>query len=184
MAGMVGKTGRVYAVDNAEIMIEQIRAKNPPPNLELVLADVTGTGLPGGMADICLLASILHEVKEPSRLVVETARLLKPGGRAVVVDWRAEFDSPGPPQRKRISRERLEELFNQAGLKLLNYREWTDFYFAAVGEKPAYNRVKRLEDAIAELKARWPAHSVPLRMWQQLEDLEEQLEQVKKESSS
>ncbi len=66
--------------------MEHIRAKNPPPNLELVLADVNRTGLPDAIADICLLASILHEVGEPGRLMAEAARLLKPGGRAVVVD--------------------------------------------------------------------------------------------------
>ena len=44
------------------------------------------------------------------------------------------------------------------------------------------NRVKELEEAIAELKSRWPAHSVKPKMWQQLEELEEQLEQAKAES--
>jgi hypothetical protein len=43
-------------------------------------------------------------------------------------------------------------------------------------------RIKEIEAAIAELKSRWPAHSVPPRMWQQLEDLEEQLEQAKGEA--
>jgi hypothetical protein len=37
-------------------------------------------------------------------------------------------------------------------------------------------RVKELESQIAELKSRWPAHSVPPAMLQQLEDLEEELE--------
>jgi hypothetical protein len=43
-------------------------------------------------------------------------------------------------------------------------------------------RVRQIEEAIAELKSRWPAHSVPPHMWQQLEDLEEQLEQAKREA--
>ena len=42
-------------------------------------------------------------------------------------------------------------------------------------------RVKEIEEAIADLKARWPAHSVPPNMWQQLEELEERLEQAKVE---
>jgi hypothetical protein len=42
------------------------------------------------------------------------------------------------------------------------------------------NRVREIEDKIADLKARWPAHSVPPRMWQQLEELEEELEKEKK----
>jgi len=35
------------------------------------------------------------------------------------------------------------------------------------------DKVREIEDKIADLKARWPAHSVPLSMWQQLEELEE-----------
>ncbi len=41
-------------------------------------------------------------------------------------------------------------------------------------------RVKGLERQIAELKSRWPAHSVPPAMLQQLEDLGEELEELKK----
>ena len=37
-------------------------------------------------------------------------------------------------------------------------------------------RIIKLEDQIAELKARWPAHSAQPWMLQQLEDLEEELE--------
>jgi len=42
--------------------------------------------------------------------------------------------------------------------------------------------IEEIEAAIADLKARWPAHSVPPHMWQQLEKLEEKLEKVKKEA--
>ncbi|MFC1971046.1 histidine kinase [Chloroflexota bacterium] len=40
--------------------------------------------------------------------------------------------------------------------------------------------VREIEEKIADLKARWPAHSVPPSMWQQLEKLEEQLEEAKR----
>ena len=42
------------------------------------------------------------------------------------------------------------------------------------------DKVREIEDKIADLKARWPAHSVPLSMWQQLEELEEELEEAKR----
>ena len=42
------------------------------------------------------------------------------------------------------------------------------------------DKVREIEDRIADLKARWPAHSVPPSMWQQLEKLEEQLEEAKR----
>lgn len=37
-------------------------------------------------------------------------------------------------------------------------------------------RIRALEDQIADLKRRWPAHSTPPAMMQQLDDLEEELE--------
>jgi hypothetical protein len=41
---------------------------------------------------------------------------------------------------------------------------------------PKKDRVRELKEEISELKARWPAHSVPPSMLQQLEDFEEELE--------
>ena len=40
-------------------------------------------------------------------------------------------------------------------------------------------RLKEIEDKIVDLKARWPAHSVPPSMWQKLEELENELEEAK-----
>jgi len=44
-------------------------------------------------------------------------------------------------------------------------------------------KAREIEDKIADLKARWPAHSVPPSMWQQLEELEEQLEEAERAES-
>jgi len=44
--------------------------------------------------------------------------------------------------------------------------------------------VEEIEKQISELKARFPAHSVPPRMWQQLEELEEKLEEAKSEPAA
>lgn len=41
-------------------------------------------------------------------------------------------------------------------------------------------KVREIEEKIADLKARWPAHSVPPSMWQQLEELEDELEKAQK----
>ena len=50
--------------------------------------------------------------------------------------------------------------------------------------KTAIARQKELEDKLADLLGRWPAHSVPLHMWQQREEIEEALEGLKKESET
>ena len=48
----------------------------------------------------------------------------------------------------------------------------------------ATDKVKEIEERIADLKARWPAHSVHPSMVQELEDLEDledELEKAKKD---
>ena len=43
-------------------------------------------------------------------------------------------------------------------------------------------RIKELEEKLADLKARWPAHSVSVSMWQQLEEMEDELDEARKEA--
>ena len=43
-------------------------------------------------------------------------------------------------------------------------------------------RIKEIEEAIEDLKGRWPAHSVKPIFWQQLEELEDELERLQKEN--
>lgn len=131
----VGSEGVVYAVDDSDEMLQHIQDKNPPPNLILVHGDVSKTGLDSGIADFCLLSSILHEVDQPAKLVAEAVRLLKPGGRVLDVDWKAELDSPGPPQRRRLSREKVEQLFKQAGLSNFEYLDWSKNHYVAIADK-------------------------------------------------
>jgi hypothetical protein len=45
------------------------------------------------------------------------------------------------------------------------------------------DKVREIEGKIADLKARWPAHSVPPSMWQELEELEDELEEAKREEN-
>lgn len=43
------------------------------------------------------------------------------------------------------------------------------------------DKVKEIEEKIADLKSRWPAHSVPPNMWQELEELEDRLKAAQEE---
>jgi len=44
------------------------------------------------------------------------------------------------------------------------------------------DRILELEREIAEIKRRWPPHSVPPQLLRRLDDLEDELEQAKKEA--
>ena len=55
--------------------------------------------------------------------------------------------------------------------------------FQNTGDLMSNERIKELERRITELKRRWPAHSAPPTMLQQLEELEEELEKELKKAA-
>ena len=135
LAPLLGTKGKVYAVDDNDDMLGILKSRTPPPNLNWVKADFTATGLDSGIADFCLAAFVLHETKKPQQLLNEAYRLLRPGGRLLAVEWRAEFDSPGPPQKIRITPEKMEAMFQAAGFKSFNSANWTEKHYYGLGVK-------------------------------------------------
>ncbi len=135
MAQIVGATGVVYAVDNSRDMLNYLVSANPGPQLKTVEAEVSMTGLDPDSADVCLAAFVLHELPDPSPALVEAHRLLKPGGRIVIVEWRMD-SRIGPPADVKISPERARQLLNSAGFDPGDYRNWSINHYVIVGRKP------------------------------------------------
>jgi ubiquinone/menaquinone biosynthesis C-methylase UbiE len=135
MAEIVSKTGKVYGVDDSAELLAYLRSKKPPSQLELLQKDVRDTGLGGGIADFCLLAFILHEVKDPEVLVAEAYRLLKPGGRVMVAEWRPDAEGKGPPKNIRLAEETVRKIFDHHALKDFQYRVWSINHYIATAVK-------------------------------------------------
>ncbi len=127
--------GMVYAVDNTPEMMERIRSKNPPPNLRLLECDATKTGLEEGIADFCLISLVLHDYKQPDDFISEAFRLLKPGGKLVVVEIKEDVESPQHPKDMLITRERIARLFKKVGFSSFAYADWSERYYIATGIK-------------------------------------------------
>lgn len=135
MADLAGTTGTVYAVDRQTDMLAHIASGGPPANLQLLQTDVGKTGLPGGIADVCLLAFVLHELKAPEDVLSECHRLLKPHGRLTIVEWKMESDK-GPPLDIRIDRPRAEELLRRASMEPGGFFEWSARHYVITALRP------------------------------------------------
>jgi ubiquinone/menaquinone biosynthesis C-methylase UbiE len=135
LAPLLGTKGKVYAVDDSADMLGILKSRNPPPNLNWVKADFTNTGLESGVADFCLAAFILHETKEPQKVIGEAYRLLKPGGRFLALEWQPEGDFSGPPKEIRVSPQTVETLFQAAGFCEILSQNWTDKHYFVRGLK-------------------------------------------------
>ncbi|MDQ2948733.1 MAG: metalloregulator ArsR/SmtB family transcription factor [Acidobacteriota bacterium] len=79
----------VIAVDNSEKMIEYgsgIARRNGVKNLEYRLGDLEELPLATGEVDLALFHQSLHHAMHPKKAVEEAWRILRPGGRIVVLD--------------------------------------------------------------------------------------------------
>ena len=82
VAGLVGKSGKVYALDiqpPAIAMVKKIVAKKQLTNVEPILSD-RKTGLPDDSVDRVLLYDVFHDLTDPNGVLEELHRVLKSDG--------------------------------------------------------------------------------------------------------
>lgn len=149
-----GEEGKVYALDIYEKSIEELRRKVKEKNilnLEPVIADITEkTPLPDGSVDVCLLANVLHGFVENNELdsaMREIIRVMKPGGRLAVVEfkkperflkfwkiWRnLKLYFVGPPLKVKLSPQETELYLRGYGLSTLKVSEVGEFHYVWLG---------------------------------------------------
>lgn len=80
---------KVIAVDNSEKMVkfgQNLAKENGLPNLEYRLGDIESPPIDDSSIDLAILSQALHHAEHPSKALSEAHRILKPGGRLIVLD--------------------------------------------------------------------------------------------------
>ncbi len=93
MAQRVGGKGRVYGVDIQQEMLDLLSKKSAErgmTNIIPVLGAVTETRLPTHGIDLAIMVDVYHEFSHPFEMMHSICASLKPGGRVVFVEFRAE----------------------------------------------------------------------------------------------
>ena len=81
-AGLVGDSGRVYALDIHPLAIERARkiaSRNHLANVKTIQSDCA-TGLPDDSVDVALLYDVFHKLSDPDSVLEELRRVLTPNG--------------------------------------------------------------------------------------------------------
>lgn len=116
-ARRVGPHGCVYAVDVSRdllgVLTNRLAGAGPLP-LTGVQSTPDRIPLASRIADVVLLANLFCDA--PAGTIREAVRLLKVGGRFVVVDWERRASAGGPPVSVRLSRARARAWLLAAGL--------------------------------------------------------------------
>jgi ArsR family transcriptional regulator len=120
-----GRASRALGFDLSHDMIAYARAKLEQAELGHVQArhgDLYNIPLPDGAADAVIVHQVLHFLDDPAAAIAEAARLLKPGGKMLVVDFaphELEFLREQYAHRRLgFSADQLKRWFKDAGIGL------------------------------------------------------------------
>ncbi len=104
MAQRVGPMGKVYASDIQPAMLDMLRRnmqQRKLDNVETVLGAMDDPKLPANAIDLIILVDVYHEFGEPQKMLRGMREALKPDGRLVLLEYRAEDpDVPIRPEHK------------------------------------------------------------------------------------
>lgn len=114
LAKMVGKRGKVLAVDIQPEMLRLLQARAElagVENIQLLRGTVVDPKLPPGAVDLILCVDVYHEFSHPEPMLAAMRRALSPEGRLVLVEFRAEDpDVPIKPLHKMSKQQVFNEL--------------------------------------------------------------------------
>lgn len=139
-AKKVGPRGRVYAVDVQQDLLDKLKNSAGLAglhNIEVVWGNIEkigGTKLREGIADRIILSNTLFQIEPADRenLALETKRLMKQGGKLLVVDW----DSGTPLSPKILVPKMLAEgIFQKAGFTLEKSFDAGDHHYGIIFKK-------------------------------------------------
>jgi ubiquinone/menaquinone biosynthesis C-methylase UbiE len=113
---VASRAGTVYAVDVQPAMHDLYEEKGVPGNVRLVTAEVADLPFEDGSLDAAFSTMTYHEFSGADAMA-ELARVLRPGGRLVTVDWtRTGEGVEGPPLSERHDLGHAVSAATDAGL--------------------------------------------------------------------
>jgi ubiquinone/menaquinone biosynthesis C-methylase UbiE len=134
-APIVGHGGRVYAIDVQEDVLKHLKL-NTHDHHQAIIETIWGNiEKPGGShlrdlsLDAVILANTLFQVENRQALIAEIRRVLKPGGKLMVIDWAGSYGGIGPKPEHVISEHEAEAFFITGGFhKVKSFRAGSHHY--------------------------------------------------------
>ncbi len=120
-AALVGTSGRVHAVEVQKDLLTRVQKEIDERglgNIDVHWGDVEskgGTKLRDDSVDAIILSNILFQVEDGDGLIEEMKRILRPGGRVLVIDWDDSYDNLGPAPEAIITEHEARTFFEQRG---------------------------------------------------------------------
>lgn len=140
-ARAVGDDGEVIAIDVLPSALEAMESQIKTLGIRNIrtkranLEREGGSGLQPASVDWVVAKDILFQNQNKEVILREIARVLRPGGRALIMEWSPESPSVGPDAGTRLSSEVLKELLGKSGLHVEQEVPVGAFHYAFLATK-------------------------------------------------
>ncbi|MDI6712756.1 MAG: class I SAM-dependent methyltransferase [Anaerosomatales bacterium] len=131
--------GVVYAVDAEPAMTAWMREHlHETGGARIEVVDAAAEDLPfdDESADLVYMINLHHELDDPARALAEALRVLKPGARIGIVDWKKEPTPKGPPVEHRAGAERIADDLARAGFVSIEPKPVLRYHDVVIGMRP------------------------------------------------
>ena len=104
IAKQIGRDGMVYAFDVQEEALSAVKSRASAMDIDNIetarinLEIEKSTALTGGLVDLVIISNMLFQVENKEAVAREAFRILKLGGKVIVIEWDVSSALAGPPR--------------------------------------------------------------------------------------
>jgi ubiquinone/menaquinone biosynthesis C-methylase UbiE len=136
LAREVGDMGQVYAVDVHRELLQTLAGtleKQRLLNVEILWADIEkGIPIDAYSLDAVVMSNIFFQLGSIETALTYVAKILKPEGMLLVVDWSQSHGGIGPHADHVVNEEKAEELVLKHGFRMQKRLRAGDYHYAFI----------------------------------------------------
>jgi len=124
---------KLYCVDIDSEALDIVRRElGGYGNVIVLNEDITRTTIPNSSVDLAFMSNVFHDIDDKEPVVKEVGRILKPGGKLLIIEFKKDVLF-GPPFK--LSPEEVEEYFTREGFVKEQFLEVSPYHYMLVFKK-------------------------------------------------
>jgi ubiquinone/menaquinone biosynthesis C-methylase UbiE len=138
IAQKIGENGILYALDILPQSLEMINGYAKTMGLTNIIAKRVnleknnGSTLDEGICDWVIMKDMLFQNKLKINIIKEAYRVLRNGGKILVIEWDTKDASIGPENSCRVPKEALFEIIQDSGMSILSEVPVSNFHYGLI----------------------------------------------------
>ena len=137
-AKALGNKGKVYAIDIQKDLLTRLQnscKEHGVGNVSVIWGNIEkpgGSKLADASVDVVILSNILFQVDDKGAVINEAKRVLRQGGRLLLIDWSASFNNLGPTEERVFPELEAKKLVESQGFTFVRATDAGNFHYGLI----------------------------------------------------